>query len=82
MEKTAIYEIKMKVAVVTAEAKYQLSIDSLAVCKPSDISSVKEQAKADALSYTKNLPSYKKLHGVEKLEVSARAIQKEYLKIY
>ena len=67
----------MKVAAITAEAKYQLSIDSLAVCKPSDISSVKEQAKADALSYTETLSSYKRLHGVKKLEVSARAIQKK-----
>lgn len=82
MEKTAIYELKMKVTVSTAGTQYQLKIDSLAVCLPSELTNVKEQAKTDALSYTKNLPSYKNIRGVKKTEVSLRAVKKEYLKVY
>lgn len=82
MEKTAIYELKMNVTVSTADTRYQLKIDSLAVCLPSELTNVKEQAKADALSYVKNLPSYKKIRGVEKIEVSLRAVKKEYLNVY
>lgn len=72
----------MKVTVSTAVTQYELKIDSLAVCIPSELPNVKEQAKADALSYTKNLPGYKKIRGVEKTEVSLRAVKKEYLKVY
>lgn len=65
-ERNEIYELKMKVTLSTAGAQYQLKIDSMAVCIPSELSNVKEQAKADALSYTKNLPSYKNIHGIIK----------------
>ena len=82
MENPQIYELKIKVRVFTTDSRYEMKIESLAACTPSNLPNVKEQAKADALSFVKNTTSFKRLHNVTNTEVSLRVVKKEFLKIY
>lgn len=82
MENPQIYELKIKVRVFTTDSRYEMKIESLAACTPSNLPNVKEQAKADALSFVKNTTSLKRLHNVTNIEVSLRVVKKEFLKIY